>query len=301
MPNKTTMISSVAAASAAVAVVCLLPTVSETSAAGGYGACAPPDEVSLAGVVRDFIERTKEGGHPDFERCPDSGFGHYMGNVSEYLDAEGKPVFTGEGHRVDGQWRNASGQPIHPSLFDAELGDSAGAYSVADTGSIQSVESFGEWFRDVPGTNLSQPLEITLARSGGTDDQPIYTYENNSFFPVDGQLFGNSGGSPDHNFHFTYEIRTSFTYKEGTGQVFSFYGDDDVWVYINSKLVIDIGGVHSKVQQVVELDRLGLEDGRSYPLNFFFAERHRTQSNFRIDTTLMLKNQNMPSVSAAYD
>ncbi len=279
------------------AVGCLVPVGMISMGAGS----SPADEVMLTGICRDFHERTVEGGHPDFEKRPDAGFGHYMGNVSEYLDAEGKPVFEGGGHKVGLQWKNAQGQPIHPRLFDAQAGDVAGYYRSEADGGIQSQESFSTWFRDEPGLNMSKQLAITLARSGGTDEQPIYTFQNNSFFPIDGELFGNSSGTPDHNFHFTFELHTEFTYKEGAGQVFSFYGDDDVFVYINGEIVIDIGGVHSKVAQVIELDRLSLDDGKSYPLDFFFAERHRTQSNFRIDTTLELKNTDLPSVSAAYD
>ncbi|MFG0330442.1 MAG: fibro-slime domain-containing protein [Phycisphaerales bacterium] len=263
---------------------------------------APPDHITLTGVVRDFVERSKPGGHPDFERKPDSGFGHYMGNVAGYLDEDGKPIFVGGGRKVASQWKNAGGYPIHPSLYDSSLGDSSGSYqSGTDNGGISSADSFSTWFRDEPGLNMSQPLTMTLERTGGSDEMPVYSYENNSFFPIDGQLFGNSGGTPDHNFHFTFELHTEFTYIEGAGQAFSFYGDDDVWVYIDGRLVIDIGGVHSKVQQMVELDRLGLQDGKTYPLDFFFAERHRTQSNFRIDTSLVLMNADLPTVTAAYD
>ena len=41
-----------------------------------------PEAIVLTGVVRDFKERTAENGHPDFERRPDRGFGHYVGNVA---------------------------------------------------------------------------------------------------------------------------------------------------------------------------------------------------------------------------
>ncbi len=263
---------------------------------------APPDTLELSGVVRDFIERTKNGGHPDFEAVPAGGYGHYMGNISSMLDEERKPVFVGGGHKVLSQWRNSAGQAILPALYDHSMGDTAGSLSsTVDKGGITSAESFAQWYRDVPGLNLSQPITVTLTKSGGTEEMPIYTYQNNSFFPLDHQLYGNSGGSPDHNFHFTMELRTKFTYKEGAGQVFSFYGDDDVWVFINGELVIDIGGVHGKVNQVVELDRLDLTDGQLCTLDFFFAERHRTESNFRIDTTLQLESDTMPTVSALYD
>lgn len=75
-----------------------------------------------------------------------------------------------------------------------------------------------------------------------------------------------------------------------------------MWVFINGEMVIDIGGVHGKVSQMVELDRLDLTDGQVCTLDFFFAERHRTESNFRIDTTLRLEpDPVMPTVSALYD
>ncbi|MGZ3474929.1 MAG: fibro-slime domain-containing protein, partial [Polyangiales bacterium] len=71
---------------------------------------------------------------------------------------------------------------------------------------------------------------------------------------------------------------------------FEFTGDDDLWVYINRKLAIDLGGVHGAENGKIDLDaragELGITKGKVYQLDFFFAERHTTESNFRIDTTL---------------
>ena len=83
--------------------------------------------------------------------------------------------------------------------------------------------------------------------------------------------------------------------------MFTFRGDDDVFVYINGQLVIDLGGVHGAIEQVVELNRLNLTDGETYDLKFFFAERHRTQSNFKITTNLQLQTVELPTVSCAFD
>lgn len=65
--------------------------------------------------------------------------------------------------------------------------------------------------------------------------------------------------------------------------------------------MIDIGGIHGKVEQEVSLNRLGLVDGERYDLDFFFAERHRTESNFKITTNLNLENVELPTVSNAFD
>ena len=121
------------------------------------------------------------------------------------------------------------------------------------------------------------------------------------FFPINGELFGNSKNNTK-NYHFTYELETEFVYQKGKGQVFTFTGDDDVWVFIDGKLVIDIGGVHGAASQTVELDRLSwLQDNEDYKLKFFFAERHRTESNFRMDTTMVLRSVDPPTTTALYD
>jgi fibro-slime domain-containing protein len=61
-----------------------------------------------------------------------------------------------------------------------------------------------------------------------------------------------------------------------------------VFVYIDKKLVINLGGIHARQQADVAIDSLGLTKGTEYPLDFFSAERHVTQSNMLITTTLGL-------------
>jgi fibro-slime domain-containing protein len=146
---------------------------------------------------------------------------------------------------------------------------------------------FDQWYNDVPGVNMTGNYTITLDNGGSGD---VYTYSNSSFFPIDGLLFGNEERA--HNYHFTYEIHTRFTYQGG--ETFTFTGDDDLWAFIDDELVVDLGGVHTAVTGSVDLDTLGLTTGNTYDFDLFFAERHTTQSNFRIDTSIELQPNPVP-------
>ena len=98
-----------------------------------------------------------------------------------------------------------------------------------------------------------------------------------------------SGRGKRHNYGFTMKIQATFEYIPG--QYFEFNGDDDVWVFINNRLVVDIGGQHTKVFGAVNLDTLGLQEGKNYPFHIFYAERHTTQSNFMMRTSIDLKTE----------
>jgi fibro-slime domain-containing protein len=173
----------------------------------------------------------------------------------------------------------------HPGLVEAQLGPD-GKPVYAPDGAVPphtaGPAAFAEWYRDVPGVNMAVPFPIALVDAGNG----VFRFESDAFFPVDGQGFGNEGNP--HNFHFTTEVHTSFQYRGG--ETFRFTGDDDLWLFINGRLAIDLGGLHPQLSAEVDLDAqaaaLGIEKGGTYRMDIFHAERHTTASNFHIETTI---------------
>ena len=238
------------------------------------------DTITLQGTIRDFSsgKRTElPESHPDFET---DSFDHTKvetGIVGSVLDSKHKPIYVG------GNDQNAV-----KSTHDAA--------------------AFARWYADNHLSTAQKSFSITLTKIGTNPD--IYSYNNRSFFPIDGQLLNvltnesyvdNEGNQ--RNFHFTYELITEFTYQGG--EKFTFTGDDDLWVFIDDKLVIDLGGIHTEQSATATLDdltwvkydpstgrpaneKIKLEIGKTYSLRLFFAERHTTESHFRIDTSIVL-------------
>jgi fibro-slime domain-containing protein len=221
----------------------------------------------LFGVVRDFKMGTLEGGHRDFE-VPPTGMGE-KGIVKDTLGDDGKPVYA-----HDDQGTTTTSGPAH----------------------------FGQWYWDTDGVNKTYVVAlrfvagaggvVTFAASRGNTG---LANPNSSYFPLDGQGWNDTARADDrqmHNFAFTTEIHTTFKYNGG--ETFKFQGDDDVFVFINKHLAIDLGGIHDQQTATVDLDAqaeaFGIAKGNSYDLAVFNAERHTTRSNFRIDTTMTFEN-----------
>jgi fibro-slime domain-containing protein len=109
---------------------------------------------------------------------------------------------------------------------------------------------------------------------------PQYGYE----WPIESEIVP---GAKAHNFHFTTQVTYWFKYDATVTARLDFTGDDDVWVFVNDKLAVDLGGVHRPIDGGVTISAAtaatyGLTDGNVYKLNIFHAERKKESSSFRL-------------------
>jgi fibro-slime domain-containing protein len=267
------------------------------SAGKAYAQAAPPDELVLKAKVRDFVEAnaTVAPSHP-----------HFLGN---------KPFTVCSAQQL-GVDIAAAGIDTTDDMGDTSVfkGDNRGPRLLAPLDPraalcYEQPSRFSDWYNDRTVGDVNRPflIDIRFVRDTATG---VYEYADDTFFPLDqGETyrtlgangpFGNLLPAPNnnHDFGFTMEFHARFTYFKGRNQVFKFRGDDDVWVFVNGKKAIELGGIHPSQDAAFNLDSIaathGLKDSLVYPLDFFFAERHTGTSMLRISTTLELEPVTSP-------
>ena len=249
---------------------------------------ADPPYLDLATVFRDFRFASAANGHPDFNSYGCNEITEDLVLTALSAGASGVPVF-----RYDGTGLN----PVTGTDPNNRCG--APAADPDRSKQFTSAADFAQWYTD--GSGKSFRINDTMLRLNRTGAAGNYSYVFDSaadapysslggFFPIDGRGFGNEGQDTSgkvHNFAFTSELRYWFTYDATKSPTLNFSGDDDVWVFVNGKLALDIGGLHSIQGGSFTIDAakataLGLQDKLLYEVALFHAERHTDASNFKL-------------------
>ena len=104
-------------------------------------------------------------------------------------------------------------------------------------------------------------------------------------------------GNQGRNAHFCAEAHASFKYKKGLK--FSISGSDDIWVFINNKLAVDIGGTHLTAPGYVDVDKFmtNAEIGKRYDLDIFYCNRRTTSGSLKISTNMLYVERQASSIS----
>lgn len=107
------------------------------------------------------------------------------------------------------------------------------------------------------------------------------------------------------NGNFTLRGEAQFVYNSADNLFFTFTGDDDVYLFVNGKLVLDMGGAHWPVERTVNLNEVaskcGLKDGEVATFTFFYMERCADASNFSIKTNIELATPAISVDKKAYN
>ena len=223
------------------------------------------------GSTLDVIYRDFNESHPDFE-APFMGDVVRRGLIEVTLGPDQKPVFKDSvGHpplkgsptEIDTDWN-----PTQPVIANAA--------------------SFKQWY-NTSDVNQAFPKKLVLTEfTPGTGQ---FGYESSAFFPLaptEGFGITPKGNDQGMNFLFTTEIHVQFKYS--AGQKFTFRGDDDLWIFVNGQLALDLGSMHNVEEGTIDFDAqaasLNIAIGGMYSMDVFHAERHTRASNFKITTNI---------------
>ena len=218
----------------------------------------------------------------------------------------------------------------------AETGNSAVVYDSA-TGTIRNISAAGKsytyWgvnrsaatFPFTPVRTDYQDEAGNVTNGDGTAENPKgYQIQTETTYILDGGIVKSQSGAakPEYtnaNYNFVLQSNAYFVYHEDDQLFFDFEGDDDVYLFINGQLVLDIGGAHTVTGTKMNLNdyvnwaretlktdpdneraqKLALVEGDTYSFDFYYMERHGWGSNMRIFTNFQLASGEIEAAKTA--
>lgn len=260
------------------------------------------EPISMNALIHDFARC-----HPDFEDKIGSQKDLVNFELENWIEDRPDDYFPVPSLRNGNVYGVQKGHYKSWESFKSWWGWHRQATAAQEESGSQS-SNLNSWFGSTD-PKCYDSIDQTVQLAGSKQADNVCCFEHGDWFPMD--QFGNAPSpatygyeGQSHNFWFTMEVRNTFTY---TGdETFKFCGDDDVYVFINKRRFVDLGGVHSQEctgwkHLSDSAEDLGLELGGTYSFDFFFAERHTTQSNFKLTTSCFLEQQETPQCDRMTD
>jgi fibro-slime domain-containing protein len=142
-----------------------------------------------------------------------------------------------------------------------------------------SADGPGNWFK--PGhALLDTTVSIPLALSRGLG---VWSYSNQAFFPLDHASTAPKGGN-----NFGFCLHFQFEASNFPDAEVSIVGDDDIWLFAQNLLALDLGGQHGPASGKFAFARIGEPEGRVIRMDLFQCERHITGSTLAISSNALL-------------
>lgn len=138
------------------------------------------------------------------------------------------------------------------------------------------------------GSPLFFPVDSVMGPTRDADFAELPPQYGFPGWPTEPTAFpGDVKHNVKHNFSFTSEVQYWFRYDATTNAVLDFTGDDDVFVFVNGHLAVDLGGIHVPMNGSVTINAqsavtYGLKAGNVYKIVVFQAERKRFGSSFKL-------------------
>ncbi len=158
--------------------------------------------------------------------------------------------------------------------------------------------NFARWFHEINGESKNY---VGVLRLDYNADNAEFSFHKNEFYPLDDIEYNKNdlGNSDGHNHLFTMSFATPFTVLRSGREQFEVVADDDTFVFIGDKMVVDMGGIHGatagrftihedgEVYSAVDNEELAfsgivLDEGEDAIVRIFHADRDSENSVFNV-------------------